>query len=389
MTPEEIIQIRFMKSAPTVLDFDNKRIDRENGMLYDVVMVEEGEAKGHGFYLEEEFITDLVAYDQKHYSKRGLKNRFGHPGASDDTLGTQMGYFLNFRTRKKGGKMQAIADLQLLEVSNLSPTKPNMREWMLGMAEEAPDFVMQSIVFMPGRYYQRAKDGKKKYVYEYTKVTGDDGEVYDKWISTDPALGKVYVEYGSKGEHYYTDTVEAGAATDSLFSTEANPHLFVSKALAWLQEHPEIKTFALEHPEKVTAFLETLGVQTKKSKPMSLSLKELLFGKDKAEEVQLSAEQITELRTKLTDLEKSFSAVEKRAIDAEALAKKLEAEAATAATELAKKQDRIEELEKLSADTHEKTGDRKLETEDKTEVKSWMRDPINARAAGMKTRTNA
>lgn len=386
MTPEQLKEIRWMRSMPLALEFDSSRIDRQNGVLHDVVMVQEGEAKGHGFYLEGEFVTDLVAYDQKNYSKRGLKNRFGHPGASDDTLGTQMGYFQNFRTRKKAGKMQAIADLHLLDAADISPTKPNMKEWMMKMAEEAPDFVMQSIVFKPGRYYQKGNDGKKKYVYEYTKVTGEDGEKYDKWVSADPSLGNVFIEFGTKGEHYYTDTVEAGAATESLFSTEANPHLFVSKALAWLEEHPELKAFAREHPQKVHAFLESLGVQVSKPKTISMSLKELLFGKDKAtEEVTLTADEITELRASLDKAQTALAAAEKRAGDAEAKAKVLETAAADADTKLKAAQDRITELEAQAADNHEKPGERKLETEKPGDVKSWMRDPINTRAAGFKT----
>lgn len=349
MTPEQLLEIRWLKSKPLPLEFDRSRIDLENGVLHDVVMVQEGEAKGHGFHLEGEFISDVVAYDSKHYAKRGVKNRFGHPGASDDTLGKQMGYFRNFRTREKGGKMQAIADLHLLEAADFSPTNPNMREWMLRMAEEAPDFVMQSIVFKPGRYYQKGKDGKKKYVYEYTKVKGDDGETYDKWVTADPAAGNIFIEFGDKGEHYYTDTVEAGAATDALFSTDANPHLFVSKALAWLDEHPELKEFARQHPEKVQAFLHSLGVETPKPqtpKTLTMSLKELLFGKDKpAEDVALTPEEVEQLRTKLDDAQTALADATKNFKDAEASVAKLQKEVDDMKVTLKERDDKITELQ--------------------------------------------
>lgn len=323
MTPETLQQIRWLKSQPLPLEFAADRIDRENGVLYDVVMAEEGEAKGHGMHLEAEFIEDLVAYDQKHYSKRGLKNRFDHPGACDGTMGTQMGYFRNFRTKKKGSKMQAIADLHLLSAADLSPTKPNMREWMLRMAEEAPDFVMQSIVFKPGRYYQRDKAGEKKYIWEYTKEKAEDGREYDTWIPSDPSLGKVYVEFGKKGEHYYTDTVEAGAATNALFSNEANPHLFVSQALAWLDDHPQLKEFARQHPDKVQQFLLSLGIPEQTTKPQfTMTLMELFFGKETPkEDVTITPEALNELRQKAASADQALASAQKNLADAQALTK--------------------------------------------------------------------
>lgn len=380
MTPEELQDIRWFKSNPLPLDFAADRIDRENGVLYDVVMAEEGEAKGHGLHLEAEFIADLVSYDAKYYSKRGLKNRFGHPGASEDTLGTQMGYFTNFRTRKKGSKMQAIADLQLLSAADISPTKPNMREWMIQMSEEAPDFVMMSIVFKPGRYYQKQKDGKKKYIWEYVPTKDDDGNTYDRWVSSDSALGKVFVEFGSKGEHYYTDTVEAGAATDNLFSTEANPHLFVSKALSWLDEHPELKNFARQHPDKVQEFLQSLGINQNPKKPLKMSILELIFGKEKAtEEVALSAEQIQELRDNMTKVETTLAAAQKALSDLQAEADKQKAEFAAKETELATAQARIAELEALAADVHTK-GARENKEEKEEKTPAYLSDPATERA---------
>lgn len=385
MTPEQLREIRWLKSQPFPLEFDRNSIDLENGILPDVVMLQEGEAKGHGFHMEAEFVNDLVAYDQKHYGKRGLKNRFGHPGASDDTMGKQMGYFRNFRTREKGGKMQAIADLHLLEAADFSPTNPNMREWMLRMAEEAPDFVMQSIVFRPGRYYQKAKDGKKKYVYEYTKVKGDDGETYDEWVSADPALGNVYIEFGDRGQHFYTDTVEAGAATDSLFSTEANPHLLVSKALSWLDEHPELKEFALLHPEKVQDFLRSLGIETPKHQPrktLTMTLKELLFGKDKpAEDVALTPEEVEQLRQKLTDAEKALSTATASLKTAEDSVASLQKEVEALKGTVKERDDKVAELQSKipAAPRTEGPKDTPLEDNDKG-GKAHLSDPVTQTA---------
>lgn len=380
MTAETLAAIRRMKSMPTLLEFEPSKIDAENGILHDVVMVEEGEAKGHGFHLESEFISDLVKYDARVFGSRGVKARLGHPGMSDDTMGSQMGYFQNFRERKKKGKMQAIADLHLLESADISPTKPNMREWVIGMADEAPDFIMSSIVFRPGRYYQKAKDGKKKYVYEYVKVKGDDGEEYDKWVSSDPALGKIFIEFGTKGEHYYTDLVESGAATESLFSNTANPQLFVARLGEWLDDNPDIRTFINTHPEKVQAFLDRIGFKTQPTKPtrkMS-SLKELLFGKEKPDtETALSAEEVQSLRDSVTKADAALAAADKKNTELAEENKALKSGLAETEKQRDALSEKVTELEKKAADVHTKM---KTETDPPAAEKSWESDPINQRA---------
>lgn len=355
-------------------DFSASKIDAENGVISDVVMVQSGEAKGHGVHLEDEFINDLVAYDLKHFGDRGVKARLGHPGASDNTMGTQLGYFTNIRSRKKNGKMQAIGDLQLLQSADISPEKPNMREWVLSMSQEAPDWIMSSIVFKPGRYYQKKKDGGKKYIWEYTIVKDADGVESAKWVYSDPKLGNIYVEFGDKGEHYFTDLVEDGAATENLFSTEANPHLFVSKALAWLDENPTVKSFAVANPDKVFSFLAELGINPKKT---SMGLLETLFGKKTpTEETTLSADDINELRTKIAEADEALTSAVTNLQDATKQITALQAELAANKTELDTSKARVAELEKKAADVHT-NGETSAED---AKLKSYEKLPINQKA---------
>lgn len=253
----EQTDIRRFRSRPTSPGFSPDKIDAEAGVIYDVVMVEEGPAKGHEVHLEGEFIEDLVAYDQANFGERGVKSRLGHPGMSADAMGTQLGFFRNVRKRKVDGKMQAVADLHLLASADLSPDKPNAREWVLSMAAEAPDFIMSSIVFRPGRYYQRDKEKKKKYVWEYKNVKDDDGNERQVWVSPD-STKPVFVEFGENGQHFNTDLVEQGAATDHLFSHDANPHLFVVQAETFLHEHPQLLQFIQQNPDKVRGFFERI-----------------------------------------------------------------------------------------------------------------------------------
>lgn len=254
-------QTRWLRSRPASPGFSPDKIDADAGIIRDVVMVEEGPAKGHNVSLEAEFIRDLVSYDRRTFGDRGVKARLGHPSMSSDAMGTQLGFYRNIRERQFGNKWQAIGDLHLLDSANASPDKPGARDWVLQMAKEAPDFIMSSIVFKPGAYYQRKPDGKKH------KLERDlDPESRSYWLNYRQEYGVIYVEFS---EHYNTDLVEQGAATDHLFSHDANPHLFVVQAEEFLQEHPDILDFFQKHPDKVRAFMDRLLAQDKTQTDMS------------------------------------------------------------------------------------------------------------------------
>lgn len=381
MTAEQLAAItasRWMKSMPALLEFEASNIDAEAGVIRDVVAVQEGEAKGHSVHLESEFITNIVAFDKQVFGTRGVKVRLGHPGASDDSMGTQLGFMRNPRRREKAGKMQAIYDLHLLDAAAKSPTHGDMKAWVLAMSAEAPDFIMSSIVFNPSGYYQRKPNGNKHRL-EIDPDWGSFANYKEEW-------GNIFAEFDQSAGalHHYTDLVESGAATESLFSNTANPHLFVARLGEWLDENPDIRNFISAHPDKVQAFLDRIGFKTPPTKqtPTAMSsLKELLFGKEKTEaETALSAEQVQELRDKIEQADKALT---KADADIKALTEEVKAlKSGLAETE--KQRDtlsaKVTELEKSAADVHTKL---KKEQEETKPEHSWTKDPINQRAASM------
>lgn len=365
---------RWLRSLPIEAFAAAGNIDAENGIIPEVVMAREGEARGHGFHIDEEFIDDLVAYDTRYFSIIGLKSRFGHPNASEETMGKQLGVFFNFRKRKgNDGKMEAIADLHLLDAAENSPTHPGMKSWVMQMAQERPDFIMSSIVFQPGYFYQRRENGRK-HKLEPNPNYWLDGEM---WLNFQPDLGNIYA---SLGEHYFTDLVESGAVTDRLLSTSVNPHMLVSQMDEFLDQHPQLKEFAQANPDKVLAFLNRLGINPKPKPSLKMSLKEMLFGKEKPEtDNTLSPEDVAELRQKMTDAE---CALTKAATDLQALqaeVNQLKVSLQEKDTELATAKARVTELEAKAAALH---------TEGRTEGdgttddgKPWESLGINQRAA--------
>lgn len=332
MTPEQIQQLTELRSLPVLLDFSAAQVDAENGVIRDVVMAEEGEAKGHGVHLDSAFISDLVAFDQKHFSQKGVKVRFDHP--MWNAMGSQLGRMKNVRKREQGGKMQAIADLHLLQAAKKSPTHGDMYSWVLSMADEDPEFIMSSISFRPAGYFQRKANGNKKKIWVYD----EEGN----WQRYDEKLGKVFVEFG---EHYATDLVESGAATTKLFKEETNPA-------------------PADNPKK----------------RFTMNLREMLFGKEKpAEDVALSAEQIQELRDKMALAEKATADAQKAITDLTAEVEKLKTSLQEKETELATAKARVTDLEAKAADTHGK-GPRQTEDPAGEKELSFHSDPMTLRA---------
>ncbi len=327
---------RRFRSSPGAMDVVSGNIDAENGILYDVVMCEEGPADGHGVELDADFISALVAYDRKYFGNIGLKARFGHPSMSSEAMGTQLGVFRKFRKREKNGKMQAIADLHLLEASEASPTHPGMRSWVLQMAAERPDFIMSSIVFKPSGYFRRKANGHK--------VTIEDE--YDN-EGLQPATGPIFVAFDEEAgaAHYFTDLVENGAATDNLFAANHfSPNLFVSQVHQFLADNPHIQQFIHANPEKVQTFLSRIGIsfspkmEQKESKPGFFAT---LFGgvKPEAPEQQFArsldamAANVEALQSSVTALKESADALKVRVAELAAALK--EAETRIAALETA------------------------------------------------------
>lgn len=382
MGNEQKPEVKWLRSGAAKMS--PVKIDRDNGMMYDVVMVEEGPAKGHGVHLDGEFIEKITAYDKKHYAKIGLKARFGHPSASSETMGTQLGVFSNFRVREMGGKKQEIADLKLLDAAENSPTHPGMRTWVMDMAEQQPDFIMSSIVFSPSGHYVK-KDGRKKMARFFY---GDyESERYgwhywenDTWVKTTED-DLVFVDFETKdgAAHYYTDLVEQGAATDNLFSTKVNQHLFAARVDGFLSENPDIITFLKQNPDAVIKWLQRAGYTVNTQTPpkkMAFNLKSWLMGDDTQKPEN---EDITALRASLLEAQKEIAALKagKPETPAEPQPDPIADEVAALKIELGKLTEKLTALAKAPADTPTGGDTPPVGDADKKE-RAYKKNPLNA-----------
>ena len=310
-------------------------IDAENEVLHDVQITLEGEAKGHGIWLDRKF-CEAVAEQGNATGDVGVKTRYGHPAMCSDAIGTELGRAKNFRVvdfeRTIEGKTVkcagVVADVYLLKSAHAAP-QGDIAKHVLETAKEDPGQFGQSIVFTYSDWKVKDADGKD-HSYK-TEVE----EPYDKWAKENPdvkveARIKKYSElrkawfdqspdgkvYAVLGKLHGTDFTDTPAATDGVFSTGT----LAEEAEQMLDEHPQILETLEKNPKSVLEFLERTGLAEKVE---SARLAGLQAAKDK---------ELAELRTE-------FDGFKKKSADALAAA---EAQAK-------------EQIEKLTADLGEKT----------------------------------
>ena len=328
-------------------------IDEENEVLHDVQITLEGEALGHGVWLDREF-CEAVAEQGNATGVVGLKVRYGHPAMCSDAIGTELGRAKNFRvvdldrtvdgqTVKAAG---VVADVYLLKSAHAAP-QGDIAKHVIETAKEDPGQFGQSIVFTYSDWVVKDADGNRHSYKEEVQ------EPYDKWCEENPdaswneamakgnelyqdwfgksADGKVYAVLGKLHGSDFTDTP---AATDGIFSTGT----LAEEAETMLAEHPQIVELLEKNPKSVVEFLERTGLDKKIE---SARLSGLQAAKDK---------EISELRGKLVEMSDQYKAdiADMKARHEAALAENDNAQA-VALTE------RDEHIKTLQADIAEKT----------------------------------
>lgn len=253
-------------------------IDTENEVLHDVQITLEGEALGHGVWLDREF-CEAVAEQGNATGDVGLKVRYGHPAMCSDAIGTELGRAKNFRVVDvertiEGEKVQAagvVADVHLLKSAHSAP-QGDIAKHVLETAKEDPKQFGQSIVFTYADWVVKDKDGNRHSYKEevsepYAKWRKEnpDADFEDCWAKSDElekawleksADGKVYAVLGKLHGSDFTDTP---AATDGIFSTNT----LAEEAETMLEEHPQILEVLEKNPKSVVEFLDRTGLMEK------------------------------------------------------------------------------------------------------------------------------
>jgi len=225
-----------------------EKIDKEAEILYGVQITLEGEAKGHGVFLDRAFCEAVVEAGNAK-GEAGVKCRFGHPAMCSDAIGTYLGRCKNFRltevTRKESGEKACgvLADLYISPESHYAPAG-DLGKWIMKAAENSPDQFGQSIIFTYADLKSTNAEGNPILRSEFES---------DRLFEEAAGENKVFVILGKLHGSDFTDTP---AATDGAFSQDS----LAAEAEEMLAEHPEIEAVLTAHPEKVVEFLDRIGL---------------------------------------------------------------------------------------------------------------------------------
>lgn len=205
-------------------------VELEAGVIKGAAVVAAGEAQGHGFFLDEEFVDDVV-HAGNATGDRGLKARFGHPNMSSTALGTFLGRWKHFRRENGAAK----ADLYLSAAAAETP-QGNLRDYVLKLATEDPKAFGASIVFQPGREYQRGPEGEKL-------REGDN--LWDPNAPVCVDLAKLHA----------ADLVDDPAANPDGLLSAFNVRTFAGQMTEFLDTHPKIFELVDQNPGVMDEFL--------------------------------------------------------------------------------------------------------------------------------------
>lgn len=242
----------------TCLRSKPEKVDAKTGVIRGVKVCTEGEAKGHGVHLDNDFIDTVVAQGSAY--SRGLKARFGHPNMCNESLGTYLGRFQNFQrgeTVREDGTSAAccFADLHLSDTAKETPSG-DLFAYLLSMAEDEADMFGASIVFHVGKTYRRdKKTGEKAYrrIHESFREISvwyvkEDGERLSKDEEKD-LTDELFVECKKL---VACDCVDDPAVNDGLFSAFSGGTV-AGQITQFLDLHPHVFEILEQSPEIVEA----------------------------------------------------------------------------------------------------------------------------------------
>ena len=182
-----------------------QNIDTDKGVIYGVVLAQKGLNK-NGTYFSERFLNELKAKgDERGY----IKARFGHPTMCNNSLGSYIGRYKNFKVEDE----KLFGDLYLDDIAkdtNVEGRGITMYDYIMRMAQSNSEMFGNSIVILANYVVEEYEEGGEK--------READGHELIEWISS--------------------DLVDDPAATDSLFHSK-NDDLGV-KITDFLDENPEV-----------------------------------------------------------------------------------------------------------------------------------------------------
>ena len=193
-------------------------VDEKQMVIHDVAVCIQGEALGHGVWLDEEFIKAVVA--QGNAAENGLLCHFGHESSNASRIKNYMGVFSNFvekpaKDHEGNDCIGAYADIKF---SKTAKEMSDNVDWVMKLARERPDALGLSIVFDVSDYKVKTADGdllwSEFWADKEPKTWDEYFDLCEEFFGAS-VDGKLYVVMNKL---YGADFVAEGAATDGLFT---------------------------------------------------------------------------------------------------------------------------------------------------------------------------
>lgn len=229
------MQFRFYASQSSTIPVTQPKIDRKSLTIRGVTAMQSGvEALGHGCMTDDKTLEMMLELAQAN-PKGFFRQRFGHPGISENAAGKQVAQAHNF-TIKNGN---LIHDSKLLESSRKSPAfAQDPIDFLLTVAEKEPSMFGESVVIDADTVWT-LDDGRELPRWprrdENGKVVGEEGVIRETG-SNRPINALTPLPVLRPTEFYYVDFVSEGALTHEGLFPEGMQRLFASGVNAYAEE---------------------------------------------------------------------------------------------------------------------------------------------------------
>jgi len=301
------------------------------GIIRGLAIVTRGEASGHGYWLDEEFLGQVTTAIEE--ARFGIKARFTHPGLSGDGLGKFLG---RVRDARVDGDVVR-GDLHFSKTAHDTPDG-DLAAYVMDLAENDPHAFGTSIVFRPD------EDAEKEHARQHRK----DG-------SPDPD-NKENLRHARLKTLRAIDAVDSPAANpDGLFSRKQeiaeDADALLAYSLGLTDEAPEMAELGID-PDRgagfVKRFLDEHGLEVVSKSESHNATKEIeTMAKNKT--VELEATLTGDAAEKLEELASQASEVQTLEVLRTAPAQTVDAEKVAEQARLAERE-RAAELRKLARD---------------------------------------
>lgn len=232
-TPDRLRSTK-TRSTGAIIERDGGMYDA--GLIRGAAVITVGEALGHGFWIDQEFVDSVAT--QLNRQQSGSKVRFTHPDMSGDGLGKHLG---KMKDAEVDGRTVR-ADLHFTETSHDTPDG-DLATYVMNLADESPEDFGLSIVF------ERDRGAMDRHRSKYTDKGGN-------FKSPDPANAN-NLPHVRLAVLHGVDVVDEPAANPSGMFHRGPITEFeavAEYALGLRDDAPECHTFNI-HPDRVKSFL--------------------------------------------------------------------------------------------------------------------------------------